>query len=410
MNDPIWKAPARAPAVERVQLLDTLRALALLGVIIMNISGMIMRFDAGRVLETAGPLDFAVAGFDLIFLQGKARSCFAFLFGVGFAILMSRSEAMGKDFGGFYVRRMLALFAFGLVNQAFLFWGDILATYALLGLVLLLFRDASDRTILRTGLILVIAPPLLAGLVEAVSGQPVPNLVVADAAAEQARGLAAVTSPHYLDLVAFSMTQAIERYATQTSHKLIYDLGVLGLFLLGAWTARRGVLLDVEANRPLLRRIARWCIPTGIALSILNASRLGGVSLDGALHGLVTAAFVGLPILALGYISILALLFSRRARRLQSALAPAGRMALTNYLASGAIGASVFYGFGLGRIGDFNVAPLNLFAIAMFVGMVAGSAAWLSVFRQGPVEWLWRCLSHGERQPMLRRGRQASPA
>jgi uncharacterized protein len=155
-------------------------------------------------------------------------------------------------------------------------------------------------------------------------------------------------------------------------------------------------------HRPLLRRVAAWCIPVGLVLSAVSASRLGGIKAEGWLYGLVTAAYIGLPILAFGYMAGLTLLFSRTAGRLQAALAPAGRMALTNYLASGAIGSWFFYGYGLGMMGAFGLLELNLFAFALFAGLALFSRWWLSAFRYGPVEWVWRCLSEASWQPIVR--------
>lgn len=385
-----------------MEYIDALRALALLGVIIMNIGAMSMRFEAMAFIKAANGWDYAAMAFDLVLLQGKARSCFAFLFGVGFAILMLRAEASGQAFGGFYVRRMLALLLFGLFNQIFLFWGDILATYALLGLLLIPFRRLSERAVLRLGLLLVLAPPLIAGLAEALLGHRLPNIGRLSEAQESARGLIALTSPSYLDAVQFSAPQALHRYLTGTASKVIYDLAVFGLFLLGSWTVRRGVALDPAAHRPLFRSIAAWCIPSGLLLSLVHALGPIGLASGGLATAAVTASFAGFAILALGYMAALTLLFTRTRSGLVQALAPAGRMALTNYLASGAIGGWVFYGYGLGLMGEMNVAALNLFALALFAALLLFSRGWLARFRFGPAEWLWRCLSHAELQPLRR--------
>ena len=167
---------AHHPVRTRITHIDSLRGLALLGVIVMNIGSMVMMFNARQVFAAAGGLDIGIAAADLLFMLGKARSCFAFLFGAGFAILLTRAEAKGADFRGFYLRRLGALLLFGLVNQIFLFWGDILVTYALLGFLLMLCRGWSNATLLKVGLALTIAPPLVDGLAQAMFGHPIPNL------------------------------------------------------------------------------------------------------------------------------------------------------------------------------------------------------------------------------------------
>ena len=222
--------------------------------------------------------------------------------------------------------------------------------------------------------------------------------------------LAAFTSPHYLDAVARNAPQNVLRFVNDTAHMLVYDSGVLGLFLLGAWAARSNVALRPLDHGPLLRRIMRWCAPIGLVLSAVYALRFAGMTLQGMLGALASAAYVGLPVLAFAYLAALALAFARGAEWAQRLLAPIGRMALTGYLASGAIGAWAAYGYGLGLLGRFGIVELNLFAIALFAGLALFSHAWLAVFRQGPAEWLWRCLSHGAHQPLLRVTPPLSPA
>ncbi|MDQ8755334.1 DUF418 domain-containing protein [Sphingosinicella sp. LHD-64] len=394
--DLIEAGPAgHRPVRQRITHIDSLRGLALMGVIVMNIGSMVMMFNARQVFAAAGGLDIGIAAADLLFMLGKARSCFAFLFGAGFAILLMRAEARGADFRSFYMRRLGVLLLFGLVNQIFLFWGDILATYALLGFLLMLCARWSDAALLKVGLVLAVAPPLIQGLVEVVLGHPIPDLMELTAADRAAHGLAAYTSASYLDAVRENIWLGATRRATATAHALVYDLSIFGLFLLGSWSVRTGVLTDPASHRRLLRRIAWWCVPLGLTLSVIHMGPFLNIRPEGLGGAAVTAAFAGAPILAFGYLAALALLFSHGATWLQAILAPAGRMALTNYLASGAIGGWVFYGYGLGRIDDFGIAGLTGFGLGLFLALALASRLWLSAFPYGPVEWLWRRLSYG---------------
>ena len=400
--------PGMTPVADRLTVIDTLRAIALSGVIVMNLTAMVMLLKAGSVLAAAGPPDLAFGLFDLVFLQGKARSAFALLFGVGFGILMQRAQARGAGFGAFYMRRAFILLLIGIGNLAFLFWGDILIVYAVLGMVLMLFRNAGQRTLLWLGLGLVILPPLVGGAIEAAIGAPLPNLAGLSPAEVEA-GFRAL-APAYLGSDFWAYVCANLRYylfhnRAETGFVAIYDLGVLGLFMLGLWSAREGLFQDIERHRPLLRRVGWVALPLGLVLSVIHATRRLGVPADGLLHGLVTAAYMGLPIMAFGYLALLTLYISRSGRWLGVVFAPMGRMALTGYLASNAIGAFVWYGWGLGKIGDagwLSMAWMNLFAIAVFAGLCVFSALWLGVFRFGPAEWVWRSLTYGRLQPLLR--------
>lgn len=386
----------RGPIRDRATHIDSMRALALLGVIVMNVGSMVMTVNARQVFAQASTFDLAVAGLDLVLILGKARSCFAFLFGAGFAILMMRAEARGGGFRGFYARRMAVLLGFGLVNQVFLFWGDILVTYALLGFALMFLRGWSNAALLRTGLALVIAPPLIAGLIETMIGHPLPNLLDLPRAAETARAFAAYTSPSYLDAVAQNIWEGATRHATGTAHMAIYDLSVFGLFLLGAWSVRTGILLNPQRHRALLRRVIKWCLPIGLVLGAVNAAPFLGLRPEGLAAAAVTASYIGVPILAFCYLASFALLFSKGAGAMQSFLAPAGRMSLTNYLVSGAFGTWFFYGYGLGQVRNFGMVGITLFGISLFLALAVLSRVWLSAFPLGPAEWLWRRLAYGK--------------
>lgn len=396
------------PVAKRLVIIDTLRAIALLGVIVMNLLAMVMVFKGSSVMEAAKPVDLGFGVLDLVFLQGKARSAFAFLFGVGFGILMQRAQARGTAFGPFYLRRALVLLAIGVGNLAFLYWGDILIVYALLGMVLLLFRNAGQRLLLTLGLGLIVMPPIIAGVIEAATGAPLGNLAgMTPAAVEAAFGalVPAYTEEGYVAFVFANLRWYLLHNAGETGPVIVYDLGVLGLFMLGLWSARHGLFDDLERHRPLLRRVAWVGLPLGLALSFAWATRRLGIPMEGLAYGAVSAAYMGLPIMAFGYLAILALYISRSGRWLTTLLAPMGRMALTGYLASNAIGAFVWYAWGLGRINDpawLTVTKMNLFAIAVFAGLCVFSALWLSVFRFGPAEWLWRCLTYGRFQPIFK--------
>ncbi len=407
----IPQAPADPSA--RSDLIDALRAIALFGVIMVNMTGITMIVMAQKMMASLGPADMGVIVVEILFIFGKARAAFAFLFGIGFGILLERAERRGGDFRAMFVRRMLTLLAFGVVNQIFFFFGDILANYAVLGLALMLFRRAPDRVLLRCGFALIILPPLMAGVAEIVVGGALPNLTgMTTAAASQlvsARGFEAYSSGHYIDTISFNASWPFTAVTGNPVHRIVYNLSVFGMFLLGYLVARHRVLLEVESYRPMLRRAVRWLIPIGMMLNAVFALGLFGIKLDGVLRGLVTACFSGPPILSLGFIAALALLFSHRAKRLQALLAPVGRMALTNYLASGAIGTYCFYGYGLGLLGKLNIAGITVFALALYLGLLSFSHAWLSMFRVGPVEWIWRAFTYSSIPSMLHSHRTEKP-
>ncbi len=391
------------PLTGRVALVDTLRALALFGVIVMNITSMVMMFMAPTIMDNASLADMLFGSADLVLLQGKARSCFALLFGVGFGVMLQRADAAGAGFNRFFLRRMAVLLLFGVINQVFLFWGDILVTYALVGAWLLLFRQWSDRRLLIAAAVLVLGVPLLHGLLQLIFGVLPVGMDRAEVEASSNAALAAYQQAHYGPaIMAANVSVLLQIWASDIAYKVVYVLSVLGLFMLGLVIARHGVLFDVPRYRLLLRNVAWVALPLGLLLSVLHATAAFGWEPGMPLAALVSASYLGLPLMALGYVAAIALLLQRRGQWLVRLLAPAGRMALTNYLASGVLGALVFHGYGLAAMGKMSMTGMNLLALVLFLLLVAFSHAWLRWFRHGPVEWLWRCLSYGRAPRMWR--------
>ena len=387
-SSPSFAMPAPG---ERLRAIDTLRALALFGVIAMNIVAMEMALVADQVMAAAGPADRIAALLDLVFLQGKARSAFAFLFGVGFGVLLARAQARGAG-TGFFLRRMAALLVLGVVNALVLFWGDILIAYALLGAALVAFADASDRTLARLGLTLVIGVPLVHGLVGAFVGPwPAPAI---DHDASIARSVAAFASPVFdAGVIAANAERQAMLWIEAPAQRIVYLTSVFGLFLLGLLTARRGWLFAPGAHRPFLTRVAWIGLLVGTPLSVLYATIRLGLELPPPFDGLRDAAYVGLPVMAFGYLALFSLWFDRGAAGLQRLLAPVGRMTLTGYLASNAIGTLIFHGYGLGKMGEIGLLACNAIAVGILLALAAFAHLWFRRFRFGPAEWVWRRLS-----------------
>jgi uncharacterized protein len=182
-----------------------------------------------------------------------------------------------------------------------------------------------------------------------------------------------------------------------------FSIIVLGMFLLGAWFIRSAAMAHPEQHLPLFRKLVWVGLPIGLGLSLVSASIV-----TTHVHGVNGSVFqmaLGLMMLGnlpacLGYLGALVLLWHRRARGLLAPLAPAGRMALTNYLSQSIIGTLFFYGYGLGHWGMGRAWQL-VFVVVVFASQVAFSNWWLSRFRYGPMEWLWRWATYG-RRPAIR--------
>jgi len=347
-------------------------------------------------------------------IDGKFYSLFSLLFGIGFTIQMRRAEAAGDPELRRFRRRLWILFAIGLVHLCLVWRGDILAFYALVGFLLIRFRHVSDRKLLRWVAALLVIPVIaylpywaLGGGMKAVFVTPAVLFWAPAMLVGKAVGLAPMAAP---DLVhggwrAFGQelaTGPFMRYAA-----LLFEwrlCKVLAMFLLGLWAGRRRLWEDLDAARPLLRRVALWGLGIGLPANLAMAA-IGSAddyylgNTRGLIHTILYA--LGVTPLGLGYASLFGLAWtSARGRAVLGVLAPVGRMALTSYLTQSIIGIVLFYdiGFGLGgRVGPALLWPL---AAVILAAQTAFSTVWLRRYRFGPAEWVWRSLTYRAHQPM----------
>jgi uncharacterized protein len=181
----------------------------------------------------------------------------------------------------------------------------------------------------------------------------------------------------------------------------------LGLFLLGLYIGRRRVFERVAEYETVLWRIAKWGLAVGLCSGVVEASivilvgrRIAYTRPDLAL--LMHVLFIGTFVQAAGYVALVTLLLRGTMwKRWLSPFATVGRMALTNYLSQTVICLTVFYGFGFGLVGRTGPALGLMIAVAVYAMQMAWSRLWLSHFRMGPLEWIWRSATYGRLQPLL---------
>ena len=407
-------------ASERIDVIDALRGFALAGVLYANLfafSGFLMLSGEQSAALPGGPANGLVAMLSNVFVNRKFITIFSLLFGLGFGIQLARARARGEDVAPTYARRLLVLLAIGLFHKFVLWGGDILTLYAVFGFALLLVRDWSDRRLLLSGAILALAALPLATLVTLLRNAP----LVAWPEGWDTAMVSAMAGGSYAEVFRLNAEYEIYRHI----HDGIPYIGFLGIFLIGYWTARKGLLHDVAAHRPMLRRVCRWGLAVGLlatvgAMAALALSGIGAADEPPAalpwwmpLAGIVWA--LSSLALAMTYASAFALLFQRpRWRRLLNVFSPVGRMALTNYLLQTVIALWLFYGYmpGPGRSGQVGPVGLVPIAFVIFGAQIVFSGWWLRHYRFGPMEWLWRSLTYRRLQPMRRSdpARAAVPA
>ena len=365
---------------DRWPLIDALRGFALFGVVVSNaavISG------AGRVAAPASPFDALLGEAGTYLIAGKFLALFSLLFGISFGLYLAQPVAAGASHAVRYLRRMLVLLLMGAAHQV-LAGTDILMTYALLGVVLLLFRNAPGAALLLGAALALLLPTLWSALIEWGGYQMPPPPM---SRAERLR--LAIEGP-YLDLVSVRA-----RMLTRFWNELPRESSYLTLFLLGLWSARRGVLVRPEEHRGLLR--ALWWGGLGLtavcyaAQSVLRPALGGGSQWLGITFGIVWQSTTFIQ--AITYGAGISLLWVRggSVRSSIARLGPGGQMALTNYLSVSILGTLLIA--STHAYGAVSLAVAFSCGAALWMLQLAWSTWWLRRHARGPFEQLWRTLA-----------------
>lgn len=409
-------APVGAP--DRIQALDALRGFALLGILLMNIEAFV-----GPLMNSMTGLDPSLQGADrtmdaaiYLLVQGKFFPLFSMLFGMGFAVMLMRADAAGRPFLGLYLRRIGTLLVLGLAHAVLLWPGDILVTYALMGLLLgLCFRGTPQSRLPKWGVAMMLLPvglTLLMGLLGSAM-QAMPEEARAgfeQAMAAQGAQIDAQVEAQRLAYGSGSYAEATAQRASDFLSMLgfifIFGAFILGLFLVGAWFTRSGAIARPEQHARLFWRLRWVALPVGLAMVLVSYWMVPTMDfgrLDLTASTAQSLQMLGGAVMALAYLAwFVRGLQSPVLGRWLGLLAPAGRMALTNYLMQSLVCTTIFYGYGLGYFEQLPRAWQPLFVLTLFGLQVALSHWWLARFRFGPMEWLWRAATYLQLPPMRR--------
>jgi uncharacterized protein len=373
---------------DRIDSIDALRGVALLGVLAINlvtefrVSIFEQFLPAG---QTAPSFDRAVETVLMLAVDMKAFALFSLLFGIGLAIQFERlSASPGRAL--FLFRRLIVLLIFGLLHLCLIWNGDILTEYAIAGLIVLPFLFGPRWLLAGAALTCL-------GLYLVMQAAPPAGLFPSFAAIQ--RDVAAANHFYAMGSVGEVLAFRLREIPLIVPLHIYVFPRTVGLLLLGGLIWRSGILR--KPHQTLLFSTAAGCIGFGAILILLT---FGSFFAPGSISVLASPA--GTILLALGYGSVIVAIANlRNGKALLGWAAPLGRMAFTNYLAQSLIFGWIFYGYGLGLFGHLGAAKAMTIGVAVYVAQVFFSAWWLGRYRYGPVEWLWRTLMYGVRQPML---------
>ncbi|MEA2823295.1 MAG: uncharacterized protein QOJ86_5299 [Bradyrhizobium sp.] len=380
---------------QRIEAIDVLRGLALFGVIAINVV-FEFRVDIFEQFLPAsgslGAIDSALKRFLAVAVEMKAFALFSLLFGAGLAIQFDRLANHPRRVA-LLVRRLVMLLLIGAVHL-FLIWnGDILVEYAVAGLIVLPLLFGPGWLMLlaaMASLVFFVAMPLLPPVVEFPS-----QLWIRDHIAQAA---SAYGDGGFPDVLAFRIR---EIPAIFPLHVLIFPR-TIALFLFGALAWRSGILRRRQDQGRLLFGIAIGGVLCGGALTLAAESY---ATFGWSWRAREAIERLGTVVLASGYAAaVIGLAGIPSGQRMLAWAAPVGRMAFSNYLGQSVILGWIFYGYGFGLFGRSSVTAALAIGLCVYAAQVGISAWWLRRYRYGPVEWLWRSLMYGSRQPMALRG------
>jgi uncharacterized protein len=401
-------------SADRIETLDVLRGFALLGILLMNIEGF-----AGSLVGALSGVDPALTGADrfvdaaiYVLVQGKFYTLFSLLFGMGFAVMSQRAQRAARPFAGMYWRRGLVLLGIGLVHALLIWAGDILVTYALVSFLLLAFRPTPQKWLpwLAAGIYLL--PVAFMGAMGALGTlmqlEPTAaaewNKSMGEIAAQMSALREGERSAYGSGTFLQATAQRFEDTGFMLSNLPVMGFSVLGMFLLGSWFVQSAAIARPGQHSRLFAGLRWLALPVGLA------AMLGSYALEPTMDFVTftiasATAFalnaIGSALMCLGYAAwIVRGLQSPHWQRLLRWLAPAGRMALSNYLLQSLVCTWVFYGYGLGYFEQLPRAWQVPFAVLLFAAQVSLSHAWLRRYRFGPMEWLWRSATYLKPQPM----------
>ena len=399
--------------------LDAMRGFAVMGILAMNIIGFAMpewAYITPVAYGTETLADQMAWGFSFIFIDGKMRGLFSLLFGASMMLVIDRATAKGESAAQVHYRRMGWLAVFGLAHYFFIWFGDILFLYAIVGMIAFRFRDWPSERLMKVALIVFAVGLVVWGL--QFGGLQAWQFLATrpDASADMLRQYREMMdSPDFAFNIAPDLALHRGSYAEIVADKLndwsapistvLMSVGeTLPLMMIGMAMHKNGFITgNWEAAD--YRRWAMRLVPIGLLLTAALAAWMFAADFDRVTSLAVFFFWGAIPrmMLTIGYAAVLIRLIGHyRHHPMLARVAAAGRSAFSNYLGTSIVMTTIFYGYGFGLFGDVGRVGGWVFVIGAWAVMLIWSKPWLMKFHYGPLEWLWRSLARGKMQLMRR--------
>ena len=409
-------APVPSP---RYIELDAMRGFAVMGILLMNIMGFAMpemAYINPTVYGGSEGSDLIAWVLGFIFVDGKMRGLFSLLFGASMMLVIAGAQAKGADPAKTHYSRMLWLALFGLFHFFFIWWGDILFLYAVVGCIAFRFHQWETGRLLKWAFVIYFSGALLFGmgmgslffLQAAASAPDATAAAIAEyeeAAADIIMSPQAVKDEIALYLGSYwqiTWEKINERWFLPFVNPTMMVFETLPFMMIGMACLKNGFVFGNWDTA----RYRKWAV-SGIGVGGAAYAILAWIDYNSGFDEIVVMnanmAWSMIPrlIMTFGYAAALMLLIKTMiGTALLARIACAGRAAFSNYLGTSILMTFIFYGWGIGLFGSIGRMETYLFVPSTWALMLLWSKPWLTRFRYGPLEWLWRSLARMQMQPM----------
>ena len=377
---------------KRTAIVDMLRGWALLGVVLMN---YVDYFYLGLDFEKWKPhiSESILQGIGQVVFAAKSWTMLSFLFGYGFAILMRNVKAKGLNAFGFFSRRMFLLFVLAIINSA-LFFGDILKDYAVMGMVLLMFHRCSAKVVFTISMALLLLSGVVMPLVARLGN---------------VNGMESLTphvnlfySHNIFKVLWFGLVGTYKFEIINPTYLITIHIVMLGCFFLGLAAQKIDFFNRIIENKKYVKRIFWGTLI--FALLMVGIFILTNAMKWKWMQDYYQPAFLFIISSMLFIASTLCWLYvAGKLKAFFKSMQTIGKMTLTNYMTQNLLAIFLFSGFGFGFAEHkIHLGYYLLFGLVIYIIQIYFSKWWLSKYKYGPIEWVWRQLSYAKRLPIKR--------
>nr|WP_263313861.1 DUF418 domain-containing protein [Mammaliicoccus sp. Marseille-Q6498] len=372
-------------AKQRIFSIDALRGFSLLGILLMNILTFAYPYQVINPFEYFQQQDGALFKISSLFIIASFYPIFAFLFGYGLSMMYRNSLEKNLDYYPIIIRRLFFLLLIGMIHGIFIFYGDILATYALLGFIAIIFVRLKPQFSLVA---LTIGFGILALL------YILPMVLVQDATKlenfvglqELERVNNILSSTDYLSIIGFNL-----KYFGLNISNVIFvgPFSILPIILFGIYAHQVEWFNKIRQHKNLYIVIGLVVFILGLAIKIIQ------IVLEGSTTSQLISQMLGGPIVAISYIIFFVLICEdQTARKILTPLQFIGKLSLTTYITQSIICMFIFYGIGFNLYGKLPVLTIYAIAIVIYLVQLFLSFLYLKKFKQGPLEKIWRKVTY----------------